>query len=91
MISALLLGNAGVSPDDVAADYAESVRAMAGAKTHAPTHDRQALWSVAQADQWIAETASIVREAAANAHVVLDAIGLSADEQKRLRTLLTKA
>ncbi|WP_243399087.1 tyrosine-protein phosphatase [Cryobacterium zongtaii] len=41
MISTLLLGNAGVSPVDVAADYAESVRALAGASTHAPTPDRQ--------------------------------------------------
>ena len=66
MISALLLGNAGVSPDDVAGDYAESVRAMAGVETRAPTHDRQASGSVAETDQWIAETASIVREVAAD-------------------------
>ncbi|TFD09376.1 tyrosine-protein phosphatase [Cryobacterium sp. TMT1-66-1] len=91
MISALLLGNAGVSPDDVAGDYAESVRAMAGAKTHAPTHDRQASWSVTEADQWIAETASIVREAAANTDAVFDTIGLSQDERSRLRELLTEA
>ena len=91
MISALLLGNAGVSPDDVAGDYAESVRAMAGAKTHAPTHDRQASWSVAEADQWIAETASIVREVASNTDVVFDTIGLSQDERRRLRALLTEA
>lgn len=91
MISALLLGNAGVSPDDVARDYAQSVRAMAGAKTHAPTPDRQASWSVAEADQWIAETASIVREVAANTDAVFDTIGLSQDERSRLRALLTEA
>ena len=91
MISALLLGNAGVSPDDVAGDYAQSVRAMAGAKTHASTHDRQASWSVAEADQWIAETASIVREVAANTDAVFDTIGLSQDERSRLRALLTEA
>ena len=90
MISALLLGNAGVSPDDVAKDYAESVRAMAGAKTHAPTHDRQASWSMAQVEQWITETTSIVRETASNADVTFDAIGLSQEERSRLRTLLTE-
>ena len=91
MISALLLGNAGVSPDDVAGDYAQSVRAMAGVKTHASTHDRQASWSVAEADQWIAETASIVREVAANTDAVFDSIGLLQDERCRLRALLTEA
>ena len=90
MISALLLGNAGVSPDDVAEDYAQSVRAMASAKSHAKTHDRQASWSVTQVEQWIAETTPIVKETASNAHVAFDAIGLPQEQRSRLRALLTE-
>jgi len=91
MISALLLGNAGVSPEDVAEDYAQSVRAGAGAKTHAPTQDRQASWSAAQVDQWIIETTPIVRETAAHTDVAFDAIGLPQEARKRLRAILTQA
>ena len=90
MISALLLGNAGVSPDDVAGDYADSVRAMAVAKTHAPTHDRQASWSVHQVERWIAETTPFVRETAINADAAFDAIGLRPEARSRLRALLTE-
>lgn len=91
MISALLLGNAGVSPDDVADEYAQSVRAMAGATTHAPTHDRHASWPAAQVEQWIAETTSIVRETDSSPDVAFDAIGLPQEERIRPRELLADA
>lgn len=90
MISALLLGNAGVSPEDVAEDYAQSVRAATGMKTHAPTQDRQASWSAAQLDHWITEATPIVRETAAHTNVAFDAIGLSQEERNRLRAILTE-
>lgn len=90
MISALLLGNAGVSPDDVADDFAQSVRAMVDARTHAPTHDRQSTWSAEQVEEWIAETAPIVREAAADTDAAFDAIGLSREYRGRLRSMLTE-
>jgi protein-tyrosine phosphatase len=91
MISALLLSNAGVSPTDVAGDYADSVRAMAGAKTHAPTKDRQATWNSRQVENWIAETAPIVEGVAADPDAAFSAIGVDSDLQGRLRLLLTDA
>ncbi|MBW4033653.1 MAG: tyrosine-protein phosphatase [Acidobacteria bacterium] len=89
MISALLLSNAGVAPSDVAADYAESVRAMAGATTHAPTKDRQATWDSRQVEDWIAETAPIVEDVAADPEAAFSAIGVDSDVRARLRALLT--
>lgn len=56
MITTLLLANAGVAPDVIADDYAESVRAMAGAQTHSPTHDRQSLWNSGEAADWLAKS-----------------------------------
>jgi protein-tyrosine phosphatase len=91
MISALLLSNAGVSSTDVAADYAESVRAMAGAQPHVPTHDRQASWTPAEVESWIAQTAPIVEGVAKDPEAALDAIGLAAELRFRLRALLTAA
>ncbi|GAB3614185.1 tyrosine-protein phosphatase [Humibacter ginsengisoli] len=62
MMSALLLANAGVSADDILADYAASVRAMAGTASHAvPTNDRQASWTPAQVDAWLTEVEPFVR------------------------------
>ena len=90
MISAILLGNAGVSPTDVAADYAESVRAMAGVKAHSPTNDRQAAWGPDEVENWIAKTAPIVEEVAADPYAALLAIGASDDLRIRLRALLTE-
>jgi protein-tyrosine phosphatase len=89
MISALLLGNAGVAPDVVAADYAASVRAMAGAASHAPTVDRQAAWTPTQSEAWLAETTPIVREAAACTSEAFDLIGVPQSVRGRLRALLT--
>lgn len=90
MISAILLSNAGVAPMDVAADYAESVRAMAGAQTHSPTNDRQAAWGPDEVERWIAKTAPIVEDIAADPDAALSTIGASSDLLLRLRALLTK-
>ncbi|MBF4583203.1 tyrosine-protein phosphatase [Curtobacterium sp. VKM Ac-2865] len=89
MVSALLLSNAGVSPAVVAADYAESVRAMAGAKTHAP-NDRQATWGTDEVDEWIAATALIVEDVAADVDAAFATIGADADLRSRLRARLTE-
>lgn len=89
MISALLLSNAGVAPRDVAADYAESVRAVAGAQTHSPTGDRQAAWGPDEVASWIAKTAPIVEDVAADPDAAFAAIGASSDLRTRLRALLT--
>ncbi len=90
MISAILLSNAGVAPADVAADYAESVRAMAGAQTHSPTNDRQATWGPDEVESWIAKTAPIVEDVAADPGEAFSTIGASSDLRLRLRALLTK-
>jgi protein-tyrosine phosphatase len=89
MISALLLSNAGVSPQDVAADYAESVRAMAGAQTHSPTGDRQAAWGPDEVENWIATTGPIVEDVAADPAAAFSRIGASPDLKLRLRAILT--
>ncbi|WP_066518470.1 tyrosine-protein phosphatase [Curtobacterium ammoniigenes] len=89
MISALLLSNAGVAPSAVAADYAESVRAMAGGKAHAP-NDRQADWGTNEANDWIAATAPIVEDAAADVDAAFATIGASSDLRSRLRARLTE-
>lgn len=90
MISAILLSNAGVAPADVAADYAESVRAMAGAQTHSPTNDRQATWGPDEVESWIAKTAPIVEDVAADPDEAFSTIGASSDLRLSLRALLTK-
>lgn len=90
MISALLLSNAGVTPTDVAADYAESVRAMAGSQTHSPTGDRQAAWGPDEVARWIAKTAPIVEDIASDPDAAFGAIGAGSDLRTRLRTLLTE-
>ncbi|AMM21629.1 protein tyrosine phosphatase [Frondihabitans sp. PAMC 28766] len=89
MISALLLSNAGVEPTLVAADYAESVRAMAGAKAHAP-NDRQAAWGTEEVDSWIAETAPIVEDVAADVDAAFATIGAGSELRSRLRARLTE-
>lgn len=88
MISALLLGNAGVAPHDVAEDYAASVREMAGTATHAPTHDRQAAWTPKRVETWLAQTTPIVQDIAARTDEAFDVLGLSPDVRTRLRELL---
>jgi protein-tyrosine phosphatase len=90
MISALLLGHAGVSTVDVAADYAESVRALAGASTHAPTSDRQSTWSPREIEAWIAATAPIVMEVAADTDSAFDVIGVGPGVRRELRARLVE-
>lgn len=89
MISALLLSNAGVAPADVAGDYAKSVRAMSGTQAHFQTLDRQAVWGPDEVASWIAQTAPIVEQVAADPDAAFAMIGADADLRSRLRTLLT--
>lgn len=89
MITALLLAHAGVAADDIIADYADSVRAMAGTGAHGgPTHDRQAWWTPQQVDAWLAEVEPHVREFVADPDHVLDELGVETDDRVRLRSLL---
>jgi protein-tyrosine phosphatase len=88
MVSALLLSNAGVAPSDVAADYAESVRAMASAKTHTP-QDRQTAWRASEVESWIAQTSPIVEDVASDPDASFAAIGADSDLRESLRALLT--
>lgn len=89
MISALLLANAGVSSDDIVADYAESVHAMAGASPHGgPTHDRQASWTPEELTIWLSEVTPHVRAFVADADAVLDTLEVGAETRDRLRQLL---
>jgi len=89
MITALLLGNAGVPPEVVADDYAQSVRAMAGVPAHTPTYDRQSVWTSADVDTWIAETTPLVRAVARDAKSTLARLGLAESERVRLSDVLT--
>lgn len=91
IVAALLLANAGVAPEVVADDYAASVMQMAGARTHAPTDDRQATWGPSEADAWIATTRPIVIAFAAGIDQHLDHVGLHDDDRRRLRALLLGA
>ena len=91
MVSALLLANAGVSADDVFADYSESVRAMAGAalRGHA-TDDWQSEWTPDQVDAWLAEIETHVRDFVAEPDAVFDRLEVSTGTRPQLRALLTE-
>lgn len=90
MMTALLLANAGVSADDILADYAASVRAMAGIASHgAPTHDRQASWTPAQVDAWLVEVEPYMREFVADIDETLDRLAIDGSTRRTLRVLLT--
>lgn len=92
MVSAILLANAGVAADDVLADYAASVRAMAGTAPHGgPTHDRQARWTPAETDAFLVEVAPHVLRFATDVAAVLDELGVTASTRARLRALLTQS
>lgn len=88
MISALLLGNAGVEPDAVAADYAASVHAMATVTQLAPGVEPQAVWSREEVDEWMLDKPPIVRDAAAHTDEIFDLLQVSADSRAALRALL---
>ena len=86
LVSTLLLAHAGVAPEDVAEDWALSVRAMAGRGFH--PDDRQSSWDEAQVDAFLAENVPLVEETAADVSRVLDVVGLDDDARERLRDLL---
>lgn len=91
MVSALLLAHAGVSADDIVADYSESVRAMAGTAAHGgPTHDRQASWSPEQVDAWLVDVEPFVRDFVAAPCSILDELELGNDTRWVLLWLLTE-
>lgn len=90
MVSAVLLANAGVRPEEVVADYAVSVRAMAGHGAHGgPTADRQAAWTPAQVSAWLDEVEPHVRTFASDIDGVLDELEVDREVRARLRALLT--
>lgn len=88
LITALLLANAGVAPEDIADDYAESVRIMAAEQPNSPTPDRQADWDAAQLGGWIAETRPLVVAFAAGIDQHLLQLRLDQTDRRRLRALL---
>lgn len=90
MISAILLGNAGVDPEHVAEDYATSVLEMAGTQHHSPTTDRQSGWTPERVRQWLPGKMEIVREVASGTAEIFDSLGVSSQTQLRLRRLLTE-
>ncbi|MEV8254233.1 tyrosine-protein phosphatase [Rhodoglobus sp. NPDC076762] len=88
MISALVLGNAGVEPDAVAADYATSVHAMATIVTLAPGTEPQEIRSSAEVDEWLTDKLPIVHDAAARTHEIFDDLAVSIATRSALRRLL---
>lgn len=89
LITALLLANAGVPAEAVSADYAMSVRAMAGRSRHGgPTHDRQSLWTPAQTDAFLAEVAPIVERNVRTIGATMTDLGIAPNERQALRDLL---
>jgi len=88
MISALLLGNAGVDPAAVAADYAASVHAMAAVAQLAPGVEPQTVRSRVEVDEWMLDKLPIVRDTATRTHEILELLGVSVDARANLRALL---
>jgi hypothetical protein len=88
MISALLLGNAGVTPDAVAADYATSVHAMAAVAQLAPGVKPQAVRSPAEVNEWMLDKLPIVRDVAERTDEIFDLLAVSTATRARLRSLL---
>ncbi len=86
MITALLLANAGVAPDAVAADWALSVRTMH--RHGLPAHDRQSRWDEPQVEEFVAEGTAVVESVAAHVATFLDDVGLDDVTRRRLRDLL---
>lgn len=90
MICTLLLGNAGVSADIVAADYAASVRAMAGTSNHSPTVDDQSEWSDEKVEAWLVDKLPIVSNTAGRVDEIFDLLAVTVETRTRLRALLTE-
>ncbi len=87
MISALLLGNAGVESDAVVADYVESVIVMAD-DASLLAHGSGAGRSPSEIEGWLMGRTDIVRETAEDAPSILRALGLGDTERSLLRRLL---
>ncbi|MEQ6897496.1 tyrosine-protein phosphatase [Microbacterium sp. KR10-403] len=91
LISTLLLANAGVTVDAIVTDYALGVRAMAGAGANgAATHDRQATWTDAETDAFLAEVTPHVVAFADDIDGVLDRLEIGLATRAALRELLTE-
>ncbi|GAA1209218.1 hypothetical protein [Rhodoglobus aureus] len=88
MISALLLGNAGVAPDAVAADYTASVHTMAAVAQLAPGVAPQSVRSRDDVDEWMLDKLPIVRHAASHTTEIFDLLDVSNDTRAALRALL---
>ncbi len=89
LITMLLLANAGVPPEAVAADYAMSVRAMAGASHHGgASDDRQATWTTEQTDTFLNEAMPIVERNVRAITKTMADLGITPDERQALRALL---
>ncbi|MBH0009543.1 tyrosine-protein phosphatase [Salinibacterium sp. SWN1162] len=88
MISALMLGNAGVDPHAVGEDYATSVHAMAHIATHAPGAEPDEARSPAEVDEWMIDKLPIVHDTAARAHEIFDLLEVSIATRAALRRLL---
>lgn len=86
MVVALVLAHAGVAPEHVADDWAESVRAMAGGG-HRP-EDRQSGWDAEQVERFLAVSVPVVEDVAGDVARVLDAVGLDDGGRQRLRDRL---
>lgn len=88
MISALLLGNAGVTPAAVAADYAASVHTMATVEQIAPGEEPEAVRSRDEVDEWMLDKLPIVHDTAERTHEIFDLLGVSIATRSALRTML---
>ncbi|BDZ64636.1 tyrosine-protein phosphatase [Agromyces mangrovi Wang et al. 2018] len=87
MISALLLGNAGVEPDAVVDDYVESVVVMSE-DTSLRAHGSGPRRSRSELEDWLVGKTDIVRATAEDAPSLLAALGVDDDARSRLRRLL---
>jgi protein-tyrosine phosphatase len=91
MITALLLADAGATPEAIANDYAESVRTMASAYSNSPTPDRQTTWGPAEVANWLDKTRPLVINFVTDVNRNLEQVGLRHTERDHLRSLLLTA
>lgn len=89
MISMMLLANAGVPPEAISADYAASVRAMAGTAHHGgPTVDRQSTWTEDETHAFLQEVLPIVEREVRQISATMESIGMTNEERQALKALL---
>ncbi|MFQ6485847.1 tRNA pseudouridine(38-40) synthase TruA [Brachybacterium epidermidis] len=90
MISALLLANAGVPAEAIISDYAQSVRAMAGAGHHGgPTSDPQGQWRSETTEAWLETVTGHVRAFVDATEDNFGKLGVDDHTRQQLRALLT--